>query len=166
MAIVLKSDFVGAYFISQTLYDSLDTFIEKFEKQYLLQMLGAELYKLFIADLNTATPRVPLTQIYLDIFNEFLVDNDTNVIASDGIRKMLIQFIYFEYIRETQLKNTANGTVQNAAELGVMRSWENNIVTSYNEGVTNTRAIQWYICENETSYPTYNGQQIKNIGIL
>lgn len=164
--IVSKSDFVGEYFVSQKLYDDLVFFIEKYEKKYLVRILGAKLYALFISDLDTNVNQAPITQIYKDFFNEILEDSSGCIIESEGIRKLLIQFIYFEYIRETQLNNTTNGTAKNSAELGQMAQYKNNILKAYNEAVDNVHAVQWFISSNRSIYPLYNGVLFKYIGIV
>ena len=36
---------------------------------------------------------------------------------------------------------------------------ETNIYAVYNEGINSYKAIQWFICENEVNYPTFNGKR-------
>ena len=162
MSIVVNTDFTGEYNISKNCYDQIDFYIEKYEKKYLLKLLGAELYDLFISDLTVSDPQVPQTQRFLDIFNSFNIDESSCVVTSEGIRKMLTQLIYFHYVRENQVINTAGGTVSNSVELGLPASFKGNIVQAYNEGVDNSHAIQWYICDNSTDYPEENIQLLEN----
>ncbi len=75
---------------------------------------------------------------------------------------MLVQFIYFHYVRETQTENTAGGTVTNSVELGVNAKFMGNIVQVYNQAVDNSHSIQWYICDNIEDYPEENIQLIEN----
>ena len=162
MSIVVNTDFKGEYNVSKNCYDQLDTYIEKYEKKYLTKLLGAELYALFIADLTVTDPQVPQTQRFLDIFNEFSIDENYCVIYSEGIRKMLIQLIYFHYVRENQVINSATGTVSSAVELGNNASFKGNIVQAFNEGVDNSHSIQWFICDKPTIYPEENIQVLRN----
>ena len=166
MSIVSKYDFIGEYYVPQTQYDDLDTFIKDYEAMYLLKLLGAELYNLFISDLDANTIQKPQNQIYLDIFDPFNKDESKCIVSSKGIRKMLVMFIYFHYIRETQLTNTATGTTKNRPELAVMASYKNNIIKSFNEANNTAKAIQWFICKNSDIYPNYNGQYFDNLGLL
>ena len=163
MSIVVNTDFRGEYNVSKTCYDQIDFYIEKYEKKYLVKLLGAELYGLFIADLTVSDPQVPQTQRFLDIFNVFNVDNSRYVVTSEGIRRMLTQLIYFHYVRENQVINTAGGTVSNSVELGLPASFKGNIVQAFNEGVDNSHSIQWFICDNSTIYPEENIQVLENI---
>ena len=82
--------------------------------------------------------------------------------SSVGIRKMLVQFIYFHYVRENQVINSASGTVTNSVELGVNAKFMGNIVQVFNQGVDNSHSIQWYICDNKDDYPEENIQIIEN----
>jgi len=161
MSIVVKTDFKGEYNVSKTCYDQLDTFIEKYEHYYLVRLLGAELYTLLISDLTATNPQVPQSTRFLNIFNPFSIDDHECLYYSEGIRKMLVQFIYFHYVRETQTENTAGGTVTNSVELGVNAKFMGNIVQSYNQGVKNAHTIQWYIWDNELEYPEENVQEIE-----
>ena len=160
MSIVAKTDFVGEYNVSKNCYDQLDTYIEKYEKHYLLKLLGGELYSLFIADLTVTDPQIPQITRFINLYNAFYDDYESCLVISEGMRKMLVQFIYFHYVRESQVINTAGGTVTNSVELGVNAKFQGNIVQVYNEGVKNSHAIQWYICKNEIIYPEANIQEI------
>jgi len=158
MSIVVKTDFKGEYNISKTCYDQLDFYIEKYEHYYLVRLLGAELYTFLISDLTATDPQVPQTTRFLNIFTAFSIDAHSCLYYSDGIREMLVQFIYFHYVRENQVINSASGTVTNSVELGVNAKFMGNIVQVYNQGVKNACAIQWYINENELEYPEENMQ--------
>jgi hypothetical protein len=162
MSIVVNTDFRGEYNVAKTAYDQIDFYIEKYEKKYLLKLLGAELYTLFIADLTVTDPQVPTTQRFTDIFDAFVKDESNYVVESEGIRKMLTQLIYFHYVRENQVINTVGGTVSNSVELGIPASFKGNIVQAYNEGVDNSHAIQWFICDNSTIYPEENIRLLEN----
>lgn len=164
--IVEKSDFIGEYFIAQDVYSTLDVTIEKYEKYYLLRLLGAELYDLFIADLTATTPQIPNDADFLLIFNSFQIDDNGQLCISEGIRKMLVQFIYFHYTRDTQYNNTVVGTVRNNAELGTMINPNGNLYKSYNEGVDNATNIQMYIVSNLDKYETFNGVPFCYSGLI
>ena len=62
-------DFTGKYELSQGMYNTgpLLEYIEKYEKRYLLDLLGAELYKLLALD--SLGPAAPTEPRFLVIFN-------------------------------------------------------------------------------------------------
>jgi hypothetical protein len=159
MSIVLNTDFVGEYAISQSCYGHLDKYIEKYEKFYLVDLLGAELYTLFIADLDTATPQVPQTQRFIDLFNSFDIDYSNCVKTSEGLRKMIIQFVYFHYTRDTNFAPTDSGIMRTVSENSSLLPYNGfNLIDSYNQGVKNYLAVQWFICDNSPTYPEENTQ--------
>ncbi len=159
MSIVQASDFAGKYNISQNVHTvkDLDLYIERYEKVYLIDLLGCELYELFIADLTATTPQTSQNSPYTEIFNEFCIDDECKIIKSEGIKQMLIDFIYFEYVRDQNYKNTISGTVKSNTEVSELVS-PTFLDTIFNEAIETYWAIQFFICENSIDYPTYNGQ--------
>lgn len=164
MSIIQTSDFKGEYKIAQDCYSDLSDYIIKYEKKYLLMLFGAELYDLFIADLTVTTPQVPQTQRFIDIFNEFQTTDNGCLVYSEGIKKMLIQFVYFHITRDIPNAKTTQGTVRMANENSTNNPYNGfNLVESFNEAVANSRAIQWYICDNKEDYPEEESQLIDYI---
>lgn len=154
--ILIPDDFGnGEYKIPQNCFDSIQSYLDKYEKFYLIKLLGAELYDLFIADLNAG---VPTSTIYLSIFNEFRIDRTGCVRISEGIKEMLKQFCYFHIIRDLGVKKGIGGVGKYNNEVSENRYDGFNIVEALNEGVDNAKAIQWFICDKDIDYPTYNGQ--------
>lgn len=161
MAILQTSDFAsGQYSIPQNQYSDLQNYINEYEKFYLVRLLGVALYDLFIADLTAPTPQTPQTAPYQAIFNPFQFDEGNCIYISEGIKKMLIQFVYFHYIRENQVKKTISGNVIQVSEIAENKPFYGNIIDAYNKGVKNLMNIQWYIEDNSSVYTTFNGQAI------
>ena len=158
MSIVLNTDFKGKYEIAIDQFNEtdIDIYIAKYEKKFLIQLLGASLYTTFVADLVNG---VPVTAIYLSIFNSFQIDSTTESInVSNGMKEMLKGFIYYHYLLDGPLKSTTVGVVvqknETSDNVGITNS-------RYNESVDTFKAIQSYINDNSVSYPTYNGQELK-----
>lgn len=159
MSILTTSDFKqGEYSLSLDQYTELDTYIAKYEKFYLLRLLGADLYALFIADLVSG---VPQTQRFIDIFNAFQEDSKPCLMISEGIKEMLKAFIYFHYSRETVYQKTPTGAVIPNPEVSTNLGYNGfNLVTAYNKGVETFNVIQWFMLDGN-DYPEYNGQCIE-----
>lgn len=162
--ITQKIDFVGQYKVSKTCHDQLQKYIDKYEPFYLARLMGADLKALFDADLTVSTPQVPQTSPYTELFNPFSIDEDGCLRESEGILAMLVQFIYFHYVRDSSSFNTQSGQVQNQVEVSTVTPYNGyNLVESYNQGVKNFREIQWYILDNPTDYPAENIQFLEYI---
>lgn len=160
MAIIDKdSDFVGEYDLPSSCYDNIEYYIDKYEKCILIDLLGAELYDLFIADLTALpSPQVPQTQRFLDIFDDFHIDKGNCIMKSEGIKAMLVQFVYFYAIRDLSFKKTNSGVIRESVEAAQLILKGFNDVRSYNQAVSNYAAIQWYICHNSEDFPEENGE--------
>lgn len=157
--IVKKEDFTGLYKVSQSKYTNMDEYIERFEKYYLLRLMGSDLYDLFKADL-TGDPEVPQAARFISLFDPFNLDDGNCMRESEGIKKMLIQFIYFHYTRDTYHTHTVGGHVRDNQTATNNLVYEANLEEAYNKGVRNFREIQWYIDDSFADYPEENMQYI------
>lgn len=161
MAIVLNSDFVGKYELSLTAYNTplIDSYINKYEKQYLIKLLGKELYDLFIDDLVSG---VPQSAIYTKIYNELCVSTFCEgVISSKGIKEMLIGFIYYHYTLDNEEIQTPTGTKRLKSENSDNVTISSLNYSRFNDNVESFQTIQYYIQENSSDYPTFNGSEIR-----
>lgn len=159
MSIIIDDSFKGEYDLPIDCFSQLSYYIDKYEKEYLLKLLGAELYDLFIADLTVTDPQVPQATRFLNIFNQFHIDEGNCLVTSDGIKQMLVQLVYFHILRDLEHKKTMTGVVQMVGANSVLSSYNGyNLIEAYNRGVSNFKSIQWYICDNPTDYPEDNGQ--------
>ena len=142
----------GKYELHTGIYDvaRLQAYINKFEKRYLIHLLGVDLYKDFIA--NPTNPK------YVFIFNSFEVDYDSCIIISEGMKEMLLGFIYFEYLKDLTNQITPNGNVrpigENSADVSTLYTMMYN---RYNESINSYNGIQIYIYKNLTVYDEFNG---------
>jgi len=168
MSFLQPSDFTGLVEQSTNEFTSpkIQLYIDRYEVRYLTDLLGCDLYDLFIADLLPTPPvptSVPQTAIYLSIFNAFCEDDgNTNGCkhVSEGIIEMLKFFIMFEYANDNQYNFAITGATKNTfsnSELAKINT--TNAIDNYNLGIKTYREIQWFICENSTDYPTYNGEK-------
>ena len=170
MSFLQPSDFKGIVAQSKNEFteSEIQLYIDRFEPIYLRDLLGATLYDLFVADLTPAAPpivptSVPVSAIYTSIFEPFQDDNgNTNGCQhiSEGMVQMLKFFVFFEYARDNQFDFVITGatkTKYSNSEIAVLN--QTNAIDNYNEGIKTYREIQWFICENSTDYPTYNGKK-------
>jgi hypothetical protein len=153
----------GPFAVPQDRFTELDSYIEKYEKQMLLKLLGADLYAAFMSDCS-GNPLLPAAAIYLSIFNEFETDDAGCLLVSEGIKEMLKQFVYFYFMRDNEYKKTVSGAMQASSENYQNKGYNGwNLVEAYNAGVKNTKAIQWFIQENDADYPLFNGSNFQFI---
>lgn len=155
--IVQTSDFTGAYRVSKSAQSEveLSNYINKFELLFLMELLGVELANLVYADITTPFTE-PNTAKYKIIFNT--LNSDEPLVKSNGIKQMLVEFIYFEFTRNQTFVNTITGNVNASNEVSTLANqFSTNIVTTYNTAVDTYFSIQKYITFNLSTYPEYKG---------
>lgn len=159
MAKILQTtDFTGKYAISQNNFNEADlqAFIDKYESKYVYDLLGVELGTLLLADIAASTFLPPVTAIYATIFN--VLSQDEPLVRSNGIKEMLLGFVYFEFVRTQTVQNTLTGNVLNQNEVATVVDWSSTgVYANYNEAITTYRGIQCYVLDNLTVYPTFKG---------
>lgn len=163
MSIIIQiADFKGTeYSLPEQKYISYQNYLDKYEKKFLVNLLGAELYDLFISDLVGG---VPQSQRFIDIYNAFDIDDNNCVRSSEGMKVASLQYVYFYAVRDLAVKKTNTGVVFNDNEVSQGPFYDGyNIIEAYNESIKNAYSIQWFICDNPTDYPEENAQPFQVI---
>jgi hypothetical protein len=141
------SDFKGKFELHTGMYDQnkLVDYIARYEKRYLIDLLGAEFYNEFISDLDENF--IPSSPNFQFIFNPFYVDRTLcNTLISDGIVDMLKGFIYFEYTKDlTNQMTPFGGVIQKSENSTIASTIYSMMYNRYNESVRTFRAIQQWV---------------------
>jgi hypothetical protein len=156
MSFLVPSDFTGRFAIAQAYNGDtakLQSYIDTYEVQYLTQLLGAELYDLFIEGYGNDE------EIYVKLFDAFSFDSETEgrPLISQGMREMLKGFIYTHYINGDLETTTTTGNVILEAEGGKKVTDDSSLYRTYNGSIGTYKTIRAYIQENRVDYPTYKG---------
>lgn len=187
-----STDFTGLYKIAQdnNTADILAAYIEKYEQKYLIDLLGFELYELFIDDLDVSDE--PQTARFVTIYeplnyapngagepnfipiefsrsrNGRSLDPDirSEIVPtySEGILKMLKGFIYFEFVKEYGYQVAQTGIVTNKDENSDPLPGAKMlglIESRYNEAIASYQVIRNYIMANASTYPEFDGVEKK-----
>ena len=170
MILVSISDFSGFQRLSTNAFDTslLQAYIDRYEKELIMKLLGAELGQLFIDDLANVSqdPR------FVAIQDEFYIDYDDKIHHSRGLVDMLVSMIYYCYTKDTSVRHTTTGAAKVALE---GRTNKQDVDQSrfgekkWNDAVLTAEEIQWYITiyapdtftisDPDMLYPEYNGQK-------
>lgn len=158
---VTSTDFIGFYQIAKPnshKIGELQSYIDNVEPNVLRDLLGCDLYTLFIADLVGG---IPQTQRFIDIFNSFCFDDGVNSGCqhrSSGMVTMLKGFVYYNYVRDADYFNTISGNVKNDfTNSSSINSMMYGLDERHNVALSTYEQIQWFIFDNSTDYPEYNG---------
>jgi hypothetical protein len=156
MSYVVPGDFTNKWAIAKPFDggNKLQAYIDHYEQKYLIDLLGAELYVLFVAGYANED------EIYEKLYEPFAFDSEceNKPFISEGIEVMLKNLIYAHYQQEDLGVATGAGKVDLDPE-GGRRSTDNesNTFAYYNQGIKTYKAIQQYIKENEVDYPEFKG---------
>lgn len=154
--IVSIGDFTGKYELHTGIYDQakITDYIAKYEPRYMRELLGAQMYADFVSDLDQQTNE-PKSPNFQTLYNPFAVDVTLyRILESEGIKTMLIGFIYFEYIKDTSNTITPFGNTVSRSELSKLAtSLQSLMYNRYNESVRTFMAIREYIVLNWNDFP-------------
>jgi len=123
MILVDKSDFKGKWEVAQNNFSNLDSYIERYEKAILVDLMGEDLADDFISD--------PADTKWDDLKD-----------VGFGLTSLLVGFIYFEYVRDLPFRVTNQGVVyqldDNASQVITVLALKQR----YNECVDDYRLMQ------------------------
>ena len=142
--------------------EQLEGYISRYEKRYINELLGVELAKLFIADLepNSKEPQSPIYQaIYYPIEEDLPKGTiqyygyyaekcgcQNHMILTNGMKSMLMGFIFFEYMRDQPYFKDLTGVNTKKSENSNRAKFsEWGIDQYYNESIEDYQQIQYYI---------------------
>lgn len=152
--IIVKDDFVGKFDLVKSINDKIESYIETYEESYLRELLGINLFNLYKADVVN---HLPVTASYLTITNPLFIEQNGYSIISNGIKDMLLGFIFFEYVRDNKIKQSMSGSVVNSVDNSNNDFTQEFLFQRYNESIDIYKNIQLYIELNKSTYTTYNG---------
>jgi hypothetical protein len=151
----------GKYELHSGMYEAskIQAYIDKYERQYLVKLLGVELFKLFEADLVAG---VPQDAKYLALYNSFEYDEvNCGIYISEGMVEMVKGFVYYQYLKDMTNVVAVSGNVRQMGENSENVSTLNTMIyTRYNDSVRTYKAIQKFICDNNSDYLDFNGIKI------
>lgn len=152
----------GKFELHHGMYEQakIQAYIDKYERQYLVKLLGVELFNQFVADL---VANVPQTAKYLKIYNPFEYDNvNCYIYISEGMIDMIKGFVYYQYLKDLTNNVAVSGNVRPLGENSENVSTLNSMIyTRYNDSVRTFKAIQSYICDFSSDYLKYNGAGLR-----
>jgi hypothetical protein len=151
--LILDTDFTGKWKLALGNNDEVDAYISIYEEKFLIELLGKELYLLFAA---VVTNQAVAAGIYKTIYDPFSLKINGCIVTSEGMKKMLLGLLYFEYVRDNKVKQSMNGAVEQQTEVSAFT--DNTLLyVKYNEAVKTYTAIQAYIYDQLAVYPTFEG---------
>jgi hypothetical protein len=171
--LVTVADFTGYYILNFNTANTpiIQDYIDRYEKQYILDLLGVELGLLFIADLANVSQDVRFTVLQ----EPFDLTHNEEDQSSRGMVDYLTAMILYEYVSSRQAKPTDNGIARDINEAQTIVSPTDAAryaANKFNEAIDTVEAIRWY-CKvyapatypstPERLYPEFNGKVIEPV---
>ncbi len=159
--LITRADFEGRWKLAKSSADEINAYIDEFEPRYLKDLLGQELYDLFAADVTAnLVAKVPTDPLYLKIYNALTITYSLGCgeARSEGMKNMLLGFVFFEYVRGNRVKQSVSGDNKQQTEVAAP-SDSTYLHLRYNDSILYYQVIQEYILNNLEEYPTFNGNR-------
>ena len=152
---ITNASFIDKFELTLTDFNAtkLTAYIARYETITLIELLGKELYDLYVTGIAGADP------IYEFIRDPFTVQLDSGrILNSRGVDDVILGVVYFYWSRDIETQRTENGSVQSVGENSVVATqFKANLQSRWNESIESYEAIQLYIIENLDVYPTFEG---------
>lgn len=161
--IIKVTDFTGKYALSKGMFSeqTIQDYIDRYESRYLKELFGVDLYNQFASDLVNDVPQSPN---FLKVFNPFSEDVDLllsrwnrgynydGMLISNGVKDMLLGFIYYEYAKDLVNQMTPFGNTKPQSENSdIANTLFSMMYNRYNEAILSFQAIQDYIILNRST---------------
>ena len=162
--IIEISDCVGSADIQQGTFTTpgFDSIRDEFTDEYIYKLLGVTLGELFLADLDVNG--VPQTAPYTTIYEPIKQDlNNGQVLYSKGIKYYITQIIWYYYVRNNNLEVSLSGNNNSLSENSSNDVDPSVLTKNFNKAITTGEAIQYYINDNSSTFPDYNGQHLDRL---
>ena len=170
MAIITDSYFIEKISLptdNTAISNKLSVSIDRAEKKYLIDILGYELYSLFVAELPT-----PTSQRFTDILDGAEFTNSLgNLDKWDGLKdettyvSMLAYFTFYEF-ETSNINATGTGTTSNMYENAEKVSPVEKQLQAYNLGIEQYHKLYDFLLQNQSDYPEWVYKNKNKLGIL
>jgi hypothetical protein len=152
---VTYASFINKYETTQNEFDQakLTAYITRYQEITLIELFGKELYDLYVTGIAGADAD------YTFLRDAFTVQLDSGTLLnSRGVDDLIMGVVYFYYHRDNYTQQSINGGVKNKGENSENVSvFVSNIQARWDEAISSYHAIQYYILENDSVYPTFLG---------
>lgn len=156
--LIVASDFTGKFAIPQNAFSDLDGFITDTEESYLIDLLGADFYVAFKANLVNKVPVLPK---YKTLYDPLAFDYGNKSYDSKGMKKMLLGFIFFDYMRQIKYKPTEMGMVSNVMDTSKTEA-VGSLYKYLNDATEIHNIIQVYVLLKNPADYTVQGEPVFN----
>lgn len=156
MIIIAKNDFTGFQEVARSIASDpkLQAYIDRYEKGYIMKILGVTLGERLIANL-AGSPPAPTDTDLLAIFSAFDVQEQTGsanfvdgfIHHSLGLKDILVNMVFFHYVHESQGEIGQSGMAVGQSDASTVltpRAAARFAERKWNASLESIESIQWY----------------------
>lgn len=157
MSLIDQSYFVGELNITSSTTGAMERinfFIAKYEKEYLMKVLGVDCYNDFMAGI-TNEPWLSLKNGKDFINQQGRLEHYFGLANSDK-KSPLANYVYYHYQQDSFTQTAAIGEVQSKAENAMLVSPANKMAAAWNDMVKQTSVLVDFLYVNNSLYPKFN----------
>lgn len=162
MSLIDETYFIGELNLPNTndenVIEVLEQFIDKYEKSFLTDLLGYELYKEFTAGLKVS----PVDQKWKDLrdgaeytYNQRLYKWD-GLIRDETQTSPIANYIYYHWQRDAISQTTAIGEVASKSENSIRVSPSGKMIRAWNEMVNELWKLVSFLDAKASTYPSWS----------
>jgi len=134
-------------------YATIGFFIEKYEKEALIDLLGYDLYKELKAEIDSV-PQV-FTAKWSALVNGAEFNIGSYLYKFDGLADMLAYFVYYNYLKDNVNNYESVGAVIPQGENSARTAPDGLMVNAWNEYKNSFDIAIQYIIANQSQYPKW-----------
>lgn len=153
MALIDESYFVGELQIVNTdkthILERLENFINKYELEFLRDIMGYDLYKAYTAGIAVNPPDVKWTNIKAGV--EY-TGSDDRLHKWEGLAKPLANYVYYWWQKDQDTQTVGLGEVKTKGENSVNVSPIRKMVRAWNEMSDQVSSLYYYLNSNPDTY--------------
>ena len=168
--IISTDDFVGFQnlALSNDTIPVLQSFIDLYEKRYLVWLLSETMAGLFITDAQNNNG-IPIIPRFVALFNPFdkqdlenNLRNDDNYYDggkgmrhSDGIKQILLNCVFYHFVFDTEQQHSQTGVTNNVVDTSTKGDAYRYAERRFNHALDSWEDLKWFIMQDPVTYPEY-----------
>jgi hypothetical protein len=172
MSLIDASYFVGELNIpntsSQAIAERLQFFIAKYERQFLEDLLGYELWKLLDTQITQGeenSPATPLPRLASLLDGVEYTDSSVRLRKWQGLvytegglpRSLIANFVYWHWMKDQVTQTTGLGEAATQAQNATLVSPTGKMVSAWNEMAKMVAHLHYFLNDKQADYPEWVG---------
>lgn len=155
---ITRNDFVGRFNLPQSQFNDIDLTVEEVVEDYLVKLMGAEMYDTFFAQFD-GTPSADYTALR---DGETITNSNGDTFKYKGLKDMCLYFVMAE-LKGKFYQDSEDGSVitshSNSNKVSIVQEKQISY-NMYNKGVKLYNEARFYLYEKRLTFPAWKYRHI------